>query len=1160
MSQVKLARSHLFVWMFVVAFMEIVGLVLYGGWLIIDPTARSGTGLLVGLILVLAMAALFALGLQFRDYRATLRQMTGAIRAMAQGDLNATVNPATESDLSELANAFDALGECVQEQARTLKQLTQAKTNAEAAFANEHDLLLNVVDNLPDLINVKDVNGRYMLGNVAMARALGAKSREDMIGKSVRDYQPPEIAERMEADERVVLNGQPMIEKEQTAFDHALGALQWNSSNKMPLRNKEGQVIGLIGIHRNITERKRVEQALAHERHMLRMIIDSLPDLIYVKDAQSRFVVANAALAQLMNLKPDDLLGKSDADVFPPDLAAKYLADEQALLHSEKPLLNFEEPTQDAAGNRKWLSTSKIPFRDENGKIAGFVGKGQDITARKELEQALERERNILRAVIDAIPDHIYVKDTGSRFLMINAAQSHAMELESYKQAVGKSDYDFMARDQADKFRADEQDIIRSGKPLWNQERVIVDPDGKKRWMATSKVPLFDAQGQALGTVGIGRNITEIRQIEELLMEDVTRLSQAAVQGHLAVRADPDRHEGNFRKIIQGFNDTLDAVLTPLSVAAEYVDRISKGDIPAKITDEYQGDFNEIKNNLNMMIEMVNMRNADIAMLTNAAIDGRLATRADVSKYAGANGNLVKGINAMLDAVIGPLNVAAEYVDRIAKGDIPAKITDKYNGDFNEIKNNLNTCIDAINFLAADANMLTHAAVKGKLATRADATKHQGDFRKIVQGVNDTLDAVIGPLNVAAEYVDRIAKGDLPDKITEEYQGDFNEIKNNLNQCIDEINSMVAEMRVVIHATRIGDLGQRANLDRAHGVYQKIIAGQNDILDAVVAPLKESSMVLAQVARGDLTVHLNGNLQGDYAMLKQSIETMVSGLKGMATQSQTSAISMTAATAQILAASTQMASTTREQASAVNEITSTVQGIKASGEQVAQRAQGVAEGASQAAKVAEKGAEAANESLAGMEDIRGKVEAIAENILALSEKTQQIGDIIDTVSDIAGQSNILALNAAIEAAQAGEAGKGFRVVADEVRSLSDQSRQAAAQVKIILGDIQKATNLAVMATEQGTKGVNAGSELVSRTAQTITELKQVVVQSAQAAQQIVAGVEQQTIGLDQIAIGMNDINQAAQQSATGAQQSQKAAQDMTQLAEQLKSAVAQYRM
>src|SRR5208283_6067884 len=142
-----------------------------------------------------------------------------------------------------------------------------------------------------------------------------------------------------------------------------------------------------------------------------------------------------------------------------------------------------------------------------------------------------------------------------------------------------------------------------------------------------------------------------------------------------------------------------------------------------------------------------------------AAQEGKLATRADVSKYKGDWHVMVAGMNKTLDAVIGPLNVAAEYVDRIAKGDIPSKITDAYQGDFNEIKNNLNTCIDAVNLLVLDAGLLAKAAVEGKLATRADVSKHQGDFRKIVEGVNATLDAVIGPLNVSAEYVDRISKG-----------------------------------------------------------------------------------------------------------------------------------------------------------------------------------------------------------------------------------------------------------------------------------------------------------------------------------------------------------------------------------------------------------------
>jgi methyl-accepting chemotaxis protein len=259
---------------------------------------------------------------------------------------------------------------------------------------------------------------------------------------------------------------------------------------------------------------------------------------------------------------------------------------------------------------------------------------------------------------------------------------------------------------------------------------------------------------------------------EKTAVRDIIQLTQAAKAGQLDTRVDPDKYEGDLLLLAKGINDTLDAVIGPLNVAAEYVDRISKGDIPPKITDAYSGDFNEIKNNLNQCIDAINFLIADAGMLAKAAVEGRLDTRADATKHQGDYRKIVEGVNATLDAVIGPLNVAAEYIDRIGKGDIPPKITEEYHGDFNEIKNNLNLCIDSIRLLIDDSAILADAAREGRLDVRCDASQLQGDYRKIVEGVNATLDAVIGPLNVAAEYIDRIGKGDIPPKITEEYHGD----------------------------------------------------------------------------------------------------------------------------------------------------------------------------------------------------------------------------------------------------------------------------------------------------------------------------------------------------------------------------------------------------
>ncbi len=321
------------------------------------------------------------------------------------------------------------------------------------------------------------------------------------------------------------------------------------------------------------------------------------------------------------------------------------------------------------------------------------------------------------------------------------------------------------------------------------------------------------------------------------LVADAGMLSQAALAGKLATRADASRHQGDFRKTVQGVNETLDSVIGPLNVAAEYVDRISKGDIPPRITDNYHGDFNEIKNNLNTCIDAINYLVSDAGMLYQAAVAGTLGTRADATKHRGDFQKIVTGVNETLDAFIGPLNVAAYYVDRISKGDIPPRITDSYNGDFNDIKNNLNTCIDAINLLTTDTDTLIKASVAGKLATRADASKHQGGFKKIVAGVNETLDAVIGPLNVAAEYVDRISKGDIPPRISDSYNGDFNEIKNNLNTCIDAVELLVSDTGTLVQAAVAGKLATRADSSKHRGDFRKIVAGVNETQDSVIGPL-----------------------------------------------------------------------------------------------------------------------------------------------------------------------------------------------------------------------------------------------------------------------------------------------------------------------------------
>ncbi len=264
---------------------------------------------------------------------------------------------------------------------------------------------------------------------------------------------------------------------------------------------------------------------------------------------------------------------------------------------------------------------------------------------------------------------------------------------------------------------------------------------------------------------------------------------------------------------------------------------------------------------------------------------------------------------------------------------------------------------------------------------------------------------------------------------------------------------------------------------------------------------------------------------------------------------------LSSSAAEILAMTTQVASGAAETATAVSQTTTTVEEVRQTAQVASQKAKYVSESAQKAAQVSQAGKKSVEQSVEQMRHIREQVESVAETIVRLSEQSQAIGEIIATVNDLAEQSNLLAVNAAIEAAKAGEQGKGFAVVAQEVKSLAEQSKQATAQVRTILMDIQKAMSTAVMATEQGSKAVEAGVKQSGEAGESIRVLAESVTEASQAATQIAASSQQQLVGMDQVAQAMESIKQASSQNVAGLKQAEQAAQNLHQLGARLKSMV-----
>jgi methyl-accepting chemotaxis protein len=265
---------------------------------------------------------------------------------------------------------------------------------------------------------------------------------------------------------------------------------------------------------------------------------------------------------------------------------------------------------------------------------------------------------------------------------------------------------------------------------------------------------------------------------------------------------------------------------------------------------------------------------------------------------------------------------------------------------------------------------------------------------------------------------------------------------------------------------------------------------------------------------------------------------------------------LTSVSAEILAGTTQQAAGMREHSSAVTETVTTVDEVLQTSEQAAQRAQAVAESSQRAAQAGQVGRKAVEDSVSAMGTVREQTGSIAESILTLAEQAQAIGEIIASVNDIAEQTNVLSLNAAIEASRAGEHGKGFSVVAGEVKALADQSKKATAQVRQILGEIQKATNAAVMVTEQGSKSVNEAIKTVNDAGSTIRTLADIITEAVQAAAQIAASSAQQATGMRQIHQAMQNINQVSVQNLAATNQSEQAAKHLSSVGASLKQLVA----
>jgi sigma-B regulation protein RsbU (phosphoserine phosphatase) len=301
------------------------------------------------------------------------------------------------------------------------------------------DLLTNLLDSIPEMIYIKDVECRYRLDNLAHRIPLGVKTVEEVIGKTAFDFFPEPLALEFDTDDRRVIAAGKSLSKTTERVVDKEGSVHWVATFKSPLRGPEGEIIGLIGVGRDVTEQKIAEEELEKERTLLNALMNTIPDYIYFKDTSSRFIRVNQALADRIGLiSPGEIEGKTDFDLFTEEHAQEAFEDEKQMMEKNQPIIGKEERETWKNGQVTWSSTSKLPMYNSRSELTGSFGLSRNITQQKEdqirlaefarkteemnirveedLALAAELQRSFLPNEFPTFPESANTHESGLRF------------------------------------------------------------------------------------------------------------------------------------------------------------------------------------------------------------------------------------------------------------------------------------------------------------------------------------------------------------------------------------------------------------------------------------------------------------------------------------------------------------------------------------------------------------------------------------------------------------------------------------------------------------------------------------------------------------------------------------------------------------------------
>ena len=360
--------------------------------------------------------------------------------------------------------------------------------------------------------------GRYIYANHRLAELYGYDSPAQLI-EAIGDIEGQLYVESKQRDlflELIQQHGR--IEQFESEIFRRDGSRIWISETARTVRDESGKVLFYEGTVQDIVEQKGAELELRRSEILFHSLVENLPQNIFRKDADGKFTFANKRFCGELGKTRREIIGKTDLDFFPADLAKKYREDDIGIMESGGSLDTVEEHVT-PEGEKSWVHVVKTSICDEAGRCTGVQGIFWDVTLQRRTEIALAHERDLLRTLLDSIPDRIYFKDRDSRFLMISRAVAKDFGLDDPGEGVGKKDADFFSEEHARLALEDEQAILRTGQAIIGKTEKETWNDGREGWVLTTKMPMRNADGEIVGTFGISKDITALKEAEAELAQ-----------------------------------------------------------------------------------------------------------------------------------------------------------------------------------------------------------------------------------------------------------------------------------------------------------------------------------------------------------------------------------------------------------------------------------------------------------------------------------------------------------------------------------------------------------------------------------------------------------------------------------------------------------------